>query len=142
LQLNEIGRVVVEAQRPLFLDPYRHNRYTGSFILIDPLSNDTVGAGMIEAAVEAPGAGVSLTASITVEGGSEVVWLLARMLAEKGHPVALLPGLVLVAGPAGGNLAPSAPSVELHFTAAELAGNPRSAAGQILQELVRRGVTA
>jgi sulfate adenylyltransferase large subunit len=47
LHLNEIGRVVVETHKPLFFDAYRHNRNTGSFILIDPLTNATVGAGMI-----------------------------------------------------------------------------------------------
>jgi sulfate adenylyltransferase large subunit len=47
LQLNEIGVVSVEAQRPLFFDAYRRNRTTGSFILIDPIGNETLGAGMI-----------------------------------------------------------------------------------------------
>ncbi|MGH9658534.1 MAG: sulfate adenylyltransferase subunit CysN [Bryobacteraceae bacterium] len=47
LRLNEIGVVTVEAQRPLFFDSYRRNRSTGSFILIDPATNATVGAGMI-----------------------------------------------------------------------------------------------
>jgi hypothetical protein len=47
LGLNEIGRIHIEAQRPLFCDPYRRNRATGSFILIDPLTNETAGAGMI-----------------------------------------------------------------------------------------------
>jgi hypothetical protein len=47
LQLNEIGMVSVEAQRPLFFDRYQANRVTGSFILIDPITNETLGAGMI-----------------------------------------------------------------------------------------------
>jgi sulfate adenylyltransferase large subunit len=47
LLLNEIGVVSVEAQRPVSFDPYRNNRATGSFILIDPISNETLGAGMI-----------------------------------------------------------------------------------------------
>jgi bifunctional enzyme CysN/CysC len=47
LQLNEIGRVVLEATGPLCLDPYARNRATGSFILIDPHTNATVGAGMV-----------------------------------------------------------------------------------------------
>jgi sulfate adenylyltransferase large subunit len=47
LRLNEIGAVVVETRKPLFVDPYRRNRVTGAFILIDPLSNETVAAGMI-----------------------------------------------------------------------------------------------
>jgi hypothetical protein len=48
LRLNEIGIVRIETSRPLFFDPYRQNRSTGSFILIDPATNATVGAGMIE----------------------------------------------------------------------------------------------
>ena len=47
LHLNEIGFVSVESQRPLFYDPYVRNRQTGSFILIDPVTNDTLAAGMI-----------------------------------------------------------------------------------------------
>jgi len=47
LGMNEIGRVVIKTQRPLNVDYYRDNRETGSFILIDPHSNATVGAGMI-----------------------------------------------------------------------------------------------
>jgi bifunctional enzyme CysN/CysC/sulfate adenylyltransferase subunit 1 len=47
LALNEIGRVTLTAHRALFVDPYTTSRETGSFILIDPLSNDTVAAGMI-----------------------------------------------------------------------------------------------
>jgi sulfate adenylyltransferase subunit 1 (EFTu-like GTPase family) len=47
LRLNEIGAVVVETRKPLFVDPYRRNRVTGAFILIDPLSNETIAAGMI-----------------------------------------------------------------------------------------------
>jgi len=45
--LNEIGRVSIKTARPLFFDSYRMNHGTGSFILIDPLSNHTVAAGMI-----------------------------------------------------------------------------------------------
>jgi sulfate adenylyltransferase large subunit len=47
LGLNEIGRVRLRCSAPLMVDRYRRNRTTGSFILIDEVSNDTVGAGMI-----------------------------------------------------------------------------------------------
>ncbi len=47
LHLNEIGLVTIESRRELFFDPYEENRNTGSFVLIDPLSNATVAAGMI-----------------------------------------------------------------------------------------------
>ncbi len=47
LTLNEIGRVRLRCSAPLMVDPYARNRTTGSFILIDESSNDTVAAGMI-----------------------------------------------------------------------------------------------
>ena len=47
LELNEIGRVTLRSTQPLFVDEYRRNRTTGSFILIDEHTNTTVGAGMI-----------------------------------------------------------------------------------------------
>jgi sulfate adenylyltransferase large subunit len=52
LELNEIGAVDVKTTLPLFFDPYQTNRTTGSFILIDPLHNATVAAGIIERAIE------------------------------------------------------------------------------------------
>lgn len=47
LQLNEIGRVQISLDAPLALDDYQANRTTGAFIVIDRLTNITVGAGMI-----------------------------------------------------------------------------------------------
>jgi sulfate adenylyltransferase large subunit len=47
LALNDIGRVRLRTSKPLAFDPYARNRATGSFILIDEATNDTVGAGMI-----------------------------------------------------------------------------------------------
>ena len=47
LALNEIGRVSLRTTAPLFFDEYRRNRLTGSFILVDEASNNTVAAGMI-----------------------------------------------------------------------------------------------
>jgi sulfate adenylyltransferase subunit 1 len=47
LTLNDIGRVKLRTSSPMIVDPYRRNRSTGSFILIDESSNNTVGAGMV-----------------------------------------------------------------------------------------------
>jgi bifunctional enzyme CysN/CysC len=47
LSLNQIGRVSLRTTVPLFFDEYRRNRDTGSFVLIDEATNNTVGAGMI-----------------------------------------------------------------------------------------------
>jgi sulfate adenylyltransferase subunit 1 len=48
LQVNEIGQVRLKVQQPLALDAYGENRATGSFILIDEATNNTVAAGMVE----------------------------------------------------------------------------------------------
>lgn len=48
LEMNEIASVELETNSSLFFDAYSQNRMTGSFILIDTLSNATVGAGMIQ----------------------------------------------------------------------------------------------
>lgn len=45
--MNDIARVVLRTTKPLFLDTYRRNRITGSFILVDEQTNNTVAAGMI-----------------------------------------------------------------------------------------------
>jgi bifunctional enzyme CysN/CysC len=45
--LNDIGRVEITVSSAVFFDPYKNNHATGSFILIDPLTNNTVAAGMI-----------------------------------------------------------------------------------------------
>jgi sulfate adenylyltransferase large subunit len=52
LELNDIGRVRLRTSVPLVFDPYQRNRRTGSFILIDEASNETVGAGMIAASAQ------------------------------------------------------------------------------------------
>jgi bifunctional enzyme CysN/CysC len=46
LRLNDIGRIRLRTTTPLFIDPYRRNRTTGGFILIDESTNNTVAAGM------------------------------------------------------------------------------------------------
>jgi len=47
LKLNEIGRCAINLNQPIAFDSYRRNRGTGSFIIIDRITNGTVGAGMI-----------------------------------------------------------------------------------------------
>jgi len=47
LSLNEIGKAVITTNKPLFFDPYKKNRNTGSFVLIDPVSHNTCAVGMI-----------------------------------------------------------------------------------------------
>ena len=100
LELNGIGVVSVEAQRPLFFDPYRINRATGSFILIDPITNETLGAGMILQPQTGSGATGRVTEAerqaarghaplaICLPGGDpELKWALERVLFDHGYGV-------------------------------------------------------
>ncbi|HXB71386.1 MAG TPA: sulfate adenylyltransferase subunit CysN [Candidatus Acidoferrales bacterium] len=103
LQLNEIAVVSVETQRPLFFDPYRKNRATGGFILIDPITNETLGAGMIEQAVSASAPKGRVTASeraaarghaafaICLEAGQQdLAYALERLLFDHGCMVQVI----------------------------------------------------
>ena len=47
IEMNGIGRISIRASKPLFYDAYRRNRQTGSVIIIDEQTNETIGAGMI-----------------------------------------------------------------------------------------------
>jgi sulfate adenylyltransferase subunit 1 (EFTu-like GTPase family) len=47
LALNDVGRVRIDTEEPLLVDDYRRSRATGSFILIDETTGETVGAGMV-----------------------------------------------------------------------------------------------
>jgi sulfate adenylyltransferase large subunit len=99
LALNEIGLVSLESQRPLFFDPYRRNRATGAFILIDPITNETLGAGMIQQAHAAGGRSGRVTDAerlaarghaplvIALRGGLELAWVLERRLFDHGYSV-------------------------------------------------------
>lgn len=51
-KLNEIGQVFIQTSKELFFDPYKQNRQTGAFILIDPITNNTSAVGMITSAVD------------------------------------------------------------------------------------------
>jgi sulfate adenylyltransferase large subunit len=54
LGMNEIGLAELETVQPLYLDPYELNRATGSLILIDPITNATIGAAMVREAISTP----------------------------------------------------------------------------------------
>ena len=45
--LNDIARISIRTTSPLFFDSYKRNRFTGSVILVDEGTNETVAAGMI-----------------------------------------------------------------------------------------------
>ena len=106
LEMNGIAAVEFETSEPLFFDSYRRNRTTGSFILIDPLANSTVGAAMIyevrrtsEGAVESEVTPLERQqrhghrpAILLVEGRSALAKQLERSLFERGFEVLLLEG--------------------------------------------------
>ncbi|MEV6773264.1 adenylyl-sulfate kinase [Nocardia sp. NPDC051030] len=76
LALNDIGRITLHGRQSILFDPYRDNRSTGSFILIDETTNQTVAAGMITARSAGPaelatGQGVRTTG---LAPRTDVVW--------------------------------------------------------------------
>jgi sulfate adenylyltransferase subunit 1 len=79
-QMNDIAAVHVETTLPLYFDPYSQDRIMGSFILIDPMTNATVAAGMIEGKVEGAYAARAPQGHTRLE---------ARM-SRNGHPPAAL----------------------------------------------------
>ncbi len=119
LALNDIGLVRLRTSAPVFADPYAQNRETGSFILIDEASNETVAAGVIQIAreVEAgranrrditwhPSAldrddrwlaidqrgGTVLLTGLSASGKSTIAVALERRLVDSGQSAYLLDG--------------------------------------------------
>jgi bifunctional enzyme CysN/CysC len=118
LGLNEVGHVQLSLTQPLACDPYRTNAATGAFILIDRLSNNTVGAGMIldvgtprqaEAVITAKGREsliapaereerygqvpvTVLLVGLTGSGKSRIAYALERRLWDEGKAVTVLYG--------------------------------------------------
>jgi bifunctional enzyme CysN/CysC len=117
LALNEIGRLKLRTSAPLIFDEYRRNRTTGSFILIDEATNQTVGAGMIiephindvaqrnevtwhETKLSRParwdlinhrGATIWMT-GLSASGKSTIAAALEERIAREGQPAYLLDG--------------------------------------------------
>ena len=86
LALNEIGRVTITTGQPLFFDPYMKNHTTGSFILIDPISNFTAAVGMIIdrlAADDKPRGETTFLKRESVEEGSKKGTTLKKLVAEQ-----------------------------------------------------------
>ncbi len=146
LSLNEIGRLRLRAQRPLLFDPYRRNRGTGSFILIDEGTNNTVAAGMISGPPPSAvvwhrttvsreeratrGLTVWLT-GLSASGKSTIAAELERRLVASGRPAYLLDGDNLRHGL----------NVDLGFSSADRAENVRRV-GEVAKLLADAGVVA
>jgi len=148
LGLNEIGRIKIRTQQPLLFDAYRRNRDTGSFILVDEATNNTVGAGMIlgptahdsnvvwhNAAVRredraTKGRTIWLT-GLSGSGKSSVAVEVERLLVASGRPAYLLDGDNLRHGL----------NSDLGFSAQDRAENVRRV-GEVAKLLADAGVTA
>jgi bifunctional enzyme CysN/CysC len=145
LSLNEIGRVQLRTQQPLLFDAYRRNRGTGSFILVDETTNNTVAAGMItgpslpvvwhSTAVDrqergTTGATIWLT-GLSASGKSSVAVEVERRLVASGRPAYLLDGDNLRHGL----------NSDLGFSAADRAENVRRV-GEVARLFADAGVIA
>ncbi|MGK8489116.1 adenylyl-sulfate kinase [Nocardia asiatica] len=148
LSLNEIGRVQLRTRQPLLFDPYRRNRATGSFVLVDDTTNNTVAAGMItgpslpssrvvwhSTAVERDeratrGLTVWLT-GLSGSGKSTVAVELERRLVAAGRPAFLLDGDNLRHGL----------NSDLGFSAADREENVRRV-GEVAKLFAEAGVVA
>ncbi|MEO9139047.1 MAG: adenylyl-sulfate kinase [Jatrophihabitans sp.] len=148
LSLNEIGRIRLRTQQPLLFDAYRRSRETGSFILIDEATNNTVAAGMITGPSQQAshvvwhsgsvqrnqratlGMTVWLT-GLSGSGKSTVAAELERRLVASGRPAYLLDGDNLRHGL----------SSDLGFSAEDRAENVRRTA-EVAKLLADAGVVA
>jgi sulfate adenylyltransferase large subunit len=163
LDLNEIGRVLVETAEPLAFDSYRDDRATGGFILIDPINNLTLGAGLIEAAVrrERRGrAGVEFRAArltaaerqalfghrgavVDLAARPDLAPLLERQLLEQGHRALLLEiaGLPAEAlADAGQIVITTVPAASPLVQSADLSADDDEALLELHERLRRSGV--
>ena len=170
LELNEIGSVEIEATRPLFFDAYRTNRWTGSFILIDPVSNSTLAAGMIDeprsedrvnfdvktgpvTAEERFARAGHLPVTVWLTARKELASLLERLLFDRGCQVQslteeveshLLPELSRLLNRAGLIVVCSSldppPPGAIAFQPGSLPSADQSALEHIVAELERRGI--
>jgi|CZKU01.1.fsa_nt_gi bifunctional enzyme CysN/CysC len=106
LALNEIGRATLTAHRALFIDGYVANRETGSFILIDSITNATVAAGMVIADGTGQNLDLALEDARRGESGGSRSQVSPK---ERRQRFGVGGGIVLLVTPAGGGAGRSAP---------------------------------
>jgi bifunctional enzyme CysN/CysC len=103
LKLNEIGSCTVSVNAPVVFDPYKNSKGTGSFIIIDRLSNGTVGAGMITGVTDdeelkpvsaadraARFSQTATTIALTGANGKAFAYQLERKLFDNGHAATIM----------------------------------------------------
>ncbi|QTJ65110.1 adenylyl-sulfate kinase [Rhodococcus sp. ZPP] len=148
LSLNEIGRVQLKTSQPLMFDPYRRNHVTGSFVLVDESTNNTVGAGMITGPTLSPAKVVWHAAAVSREerpNRGRTVWLTGLSASGKSTVAVELERRLVASGvPAyrldGDNLRHGLNS-DLGFGAADRSENVRRV-GAVAQLLADAGVVA
>ena len=120
LEMNAIGGLRIETSRPIYFDPYSENRGTGSFILLDPGTNGTVGAGMILGAIQADRGKRTVElklgrvtaaeriaryrhsgATVALGQREQLAWLLERELFDRGCAVVIASNVSMDAGATG-----------------------------------------
>ncbi len=107
LKLNEIGSCTISVNAPVVFDPYQFSKGTGAFIVIDRLTNVTVGAGMItgnadsqnqQAVTPAERAArfgqTPVTINLSGVDAPNYATLLERRLFDNGHVATILPPTV------------------------------------------------
>ena len=107
LKLNEFAEVEMETHQPIYADPYIENRVTGAFIVVEPISNETVAAGMFTSGLQGRSeasplpdrrAGQGMTVwftGLSSSGKSTISKAVYEKLWAKGHKVELLDGDVV-----------------------------------------------
>ena len=90
LAMNEIAEIELETNLPLFFDPYAESRTTGSLILVDGLTNATVGAAMIVGAAESADDEVEQAALVLVPGREDLAERVRDGLEARGQRAAVI----------------------------------------------------
>jgi sulfate adenylyltransferase large subunit len=87
LELNAIGAIEIETDQPILVDRYNEYKTTGSFILIDPASNATVGAGMVRHISTKTVTNSKTNLSHIVLANSSTITQLEQRILDLGHAV-------------------------------------------------------
>jgi sulfate adenylyltransferase large subunit len=95
LEMNEIAEVEFETSLPLFFDSYAENRSTGALILIDGVTNATVGAGMIVAAMETSSETVARTVLVWVPEQKAVAERVVEAMQLRGERAVLVDDVLI-----------------------------------------------
>jgi len=152
LTLNEIGRIRLRTHQPLLFDAYRRSRETGSFILVDEATNNTVAAGMItgpayehDNVVWHPGAVSQQDRPTPSRGSGLTLWLTGLSASGKSTVAAAVEKALVEGGRAaylldGDNLRHGL-NADLGFSLADRAENVRRT-GEVAKLLAEAGVVA